>query len=595
MVRVAGLKQQLSGNVAETRPTACRRPSSSPPSARAPTRWWRTCTGIWRKDIEPGLARVGIRRVAPGELTPEQKAHLSALLRPRGLAGADAAGGRPRAPVPDAAQPQPQPGGVPAPREGEGRPARDHGRGGAGPVGAAALIEVPVPAARPGGNVRDVGWQQRGVRPGHDALRVHAARGPDHHARGRSVPRLPRARLQPVPGHPQLRPLASTRTRPTICSRPSRRSCGAASAAARCGWRSPTTRPSRSSVFLRQALRLETDDVYLFDGPLHLADLAPLGGARRPARVPRRAVLAADRAAAAGVRRHLPRHRPARHPAAPPVRVVRARGRVHRRGGRRPQRAGHQADAVPDQRRFAHRAGADPRRRERQAGDRASSSSRPASTRRPTSQWARTLEEAGVHVVYGLIGLKTHCKVALVVRREGNRIKRYVHLSTGNYNPSTARLYGDLSYFTARDAFADDAGRAVQPADRLFVAAVVEAVRGRARSACRSGSSSSSSARRRCGSRGRIIAKMNSLVDPQVIQALYRASQAGVSIDLHRARHLLPAPGRARDQRQHPRASASSTASSSTRASSISATAASARSTCRRPTGCRATSSAASR
>ena len=149
----------------------------------------------------------------------------------------------------------------------------------------------------------------------------------------------------------------------------------------------------------------------------------------------------------------------------------------------------------------------------------------------PNIQWARTLEDAGVHVVYGLIGLKTHCKVALVVRREGNRIKRYVHLSTGNYNPSTARVYGDLSYFTARDAYADDAGAlfnlltgyssppswkrfAVAPhglQDRIIALIEREAA---------------------LGSRGRIIAKMNALVDAPVIKALYRASQAGVSIDL---------------------------------------------------------------
>ena len=145
--------------------------------------------------------------------------------------------------------------------------------------------------------------------------------------------------------------------------------------------------------------------------------------------------------------------------------------------------------------------------------------------------WARLLEEAGVHVVYGLVGLKTHCKVCLVVRREDGRIRRYVHMSTGNYNPTTARLYTDLSYFTAREAFADDAGALFNlltgysspPSWKRFAVAplglaervleLIERERG-----FKSG--------------GRIVAKMNALADPKVIGALYQASQAGVQIEL---------------------------------------------------------------
>jgi polyphosphate kinase len=148
--------------------------------------------------------------------------------------------------------------------------------------------------------------------------------------------------------------------------------------------------------------------------------------------------------------------------------------------------------------------------------------------------WARTLEQAGVHVVYGLIGYKTHCKVTLVVRREPQGLRRYVHLGTGNYNPGTAKLYVDLSLFTSRDEFGADAtamfnlltGYSKPGSWRKFLVAplglkqkVIELIDREAQLAASSG-------------KGRITAKMNALVDKDVIRALYRASQAGVDIDL---------------------------------------------------------------
>lgn len=148
--------------------------------------------------------------------------------------------------------------------------------------------------------------------------------------------------------------------------------------------------------------------------------------------------------------------------------------------------------------------------------------------------WARRMEDNGVHVVYGILGLKTHCKVTLVVRREGNGIRRYVHLGTGNYNSVTARHYTDLSYFTARTELADDVtalfnmltGYSTQPNwKRLAVAPttlqtkVIELIDREA-------------AKAKKGEPGRITAKLNALVDPPTIRALYAASAAGVEIDL---------------------------------------------------------------
>ncbi|HLM56060.1 MAG TPA: polyphosphate kinase 1 [Pyrinomonadaceae bacterium] len=149
-------------------------------------------------------------------------------------------------------------------------------------------------------------------------------------------------------------------------------------------------------------------------------------------------------------------------------------------------------------------------------------------------EWAKRLEESGVHVVYGVMGLKTHCKVALVVRQEGETLRRYVHVATGNYNPVTANFYTDLSLFTADEEIGADAtdlfnfltGFSRQKEYRsLFVAPsnlrekMTALVRREAEHA-------------RQGRPARIVAKINRLADTQVIGELYDASRAGVPIDL---------------------------------------------------------------
>ncbi|MDR0450894.1 MAG: polyphosphate kinase 1 [Treponema sp.] len=148
--------------------------------------------------------------------------------------------------------------------------------------------------------------------------------------------------------------------------------------------------------------------------------------------------------------------------------------------------------------------------------------------------WANRLEKAGVIVIYGLARLKVHAKITLVMRREDERIRRYVHLSTGNYNDRTARFYEDLSLFTAREEIAYDAGilfnmitgySAIQPMRRLCIAP--SALKRRLlelidREIKRTGPENP----------GRITAKLNALADPDMVEALYRASRAGVRIQL---------------------------------------------------------------
>ncbi|WOD38799.1 polyphosphate kinase 1 [Nodosilinea sp. E11] len=148
--------------------------------------------------------------------------------------------------------------------------------------------------------------------------------------------------------------------------------------------------------------------------------------------------------------------------------------------------------------------------------------------------WARKLEQSGVHVVYGLVGLKTHSKVVLVVRREGEHIRRYYHVGTGNYNPKTARLYTDLGLLSAREDIGADisdlfnylTGYSRQQVYRQLLVAPLT-LRQRLSTMIEQ-----EIAFHKQGKGGRIIAKMNSLVDPALITLLYQASQAGVSIDL---------------------------------------------------------------
>ncbi len=148
--------------------------------------------------------------------------------------------------------------------------------------------------------------------------------------------------------------------------------------------------------------------------------------------------------------------------------------------------------------------------------------------------WAKKLEKAGCHVIYGLVGLKTHSKIALVVRREEDGIKRYVHLGTGNYNDQTAKLYTDMGLLTCSDPIGEDATAVFnmlsgysEPKkwNKLIVAPIwmkdkfLMLINREAENA-------------REGKKARIIAKMNSLCDPKIMQALYDASAAGVKIDL---------------------------------------------------------------
>lgn len=148
--------------------------------------------------------------------------------------------------------------------------------------------------------------------------------------------------------------------------------------------------------------------------------------------------------------------------------------------------------------------------------------------------WARALEEVGAHVVYGLVGLKTHCKVTMVVRQEGEGIRRYLHLATGNYNALTSRIYEDIGIFTCDENMGADAtdlfnyltGYSTKQEYRKLLVAPVSLRKKLEKMILREIEHAAQ------GRKARLIFKLNSLVDPQMIQLLYQASQAGVQVNL---------------------------------------------------------------
>jgi polyphosphate kinase len=516
MIRVAGLKQQLSGHVTETAADGLSPAEQlAAISARAHSMVAEQYR-VWREEIGPGLERAGVRLLRASRLSPEQRAHLSTfftrevwpVLTPLAV---------------DQGHPFPMLGNrslnlaVLLHRERE-RVARRQTIVAVVQVPSVLprIMEVPSAPAAPGEGpparssfmlLEDlVGMHAGDLFPGFRVIGCSPFR----------VLRNSDLSIDEDEADDLLK---------TIQKELRRRERGSA---VRLEIAHDT--PVEIVTFLRVALRLEQDDVYRVEGPLNLADLGPLQGREElrelkdepfsPQIVPplqeyddifrviaQRDILlqhpyesfedvvefiseAADDAGVLAIKQTL-----YRTSADSPI--VRALIRAAENG--------KQVTAVVELKARFDEA--------------------------PNIQWARALEDAGVHVVYGLIGLKTHCKVSLVVRREGNRIKRYVHLSTGNYNPATARIYGDLSYFTAGEDYADDAGALFNlltgysspPSWKRFSVAPIGLVEKLVALIEREAA---------LGSKGRIIAKMNALVDPTVIRALYRASQAGAQIDL---------------------------------------------------------------
>jgi len=518
MVRVAGLKQQLAGGVVDL-PADGLRPAEqlSRISARA-QRMVAEQYQLYRKQLLPGLEQLGIRLLAPSELDAEQKRHIGIQYANQLFPALTPLAIDPGHPFPHLRN-RTLNLAVALDRGGGGA----GGRNGGGATAAAGFAVVQVPSVL--GRLVEVppGKARKAFVFLEDAIAMHVG------------DLFPGTRILGVWPFRVTRNFdlnydedESEDLLKTIQKEVRRRDRGNAVRLEIAHGADPGVRR-----FLVEALRLSPEDVYACDGPLQLADLMGLANVEAPREARDEPVV--------------PQLVPKLRDAATVFEAV-AQGDVVL------QHPYESFEHVVD---FIEEAADDPnvlaikQTLYRTSGDspivkaliRAAESGKQVIAivelkarfdEESNIKWTRALEEAGAHVVYGLLGLKTHCKVALVVRREGDSIRRYVHLSTGNYNPTTARIYTDISLFTCRDAFATDATALFnmltgysQPATwkRFTVAPiglheVVLAMIDREADLARGGQP------------GHIVAKMNALVDPEVIRALYRASQAGVKIDL---------------------------------------------------------------
>ena len=317
-------------------------------------------------------------------------------------------------------------------------------------------------------------------------------------------------------------------TTPRTCSGHSRRSCAGGDSRPPCGSRStagcpPTSSTSSPRAAARRAARPSARRPARPGRPVEprLRSIGPTSSTRRSIRhSPPRWSATPD-----GRRRHLRHARPAGPAGPPPLRLVRGhRPGVHRAGGGRPDRARHQADPVPDLGREPDRRRAD--RRGARPASRSScwSRSRPASTSRPTSPGPGCWSRPAATSCTGWWGLKTHCKLASSSATSRDGIRRYVHIGTGNYHPTTARLYEDLGLLTADPRACRRRQPPVQPADRLFAPVRLRLPDRRPARPAPAHGEHDRTARPSAppdGRPARIAMKMNSLVDEAIIDALY--------------------------------------------------------------------------
>ena len=522
-VRVAGLEDQVAAGLRTPSPDGLSpRAQLAAITARA-TELTERHSRAFLADVGPALSAAGVVLSDWHALDERDRSHLGERVPPADLPDPDSARRGPGAPVPLHLQPLPQSAGA-------GGQSGD--RGG---------------AHRPGS-------RSRPCCP--DWFRCPTARGSSPSSRwwppiSRACSRPCTSRNTRCSGSPAMPTSRWTRTRWRTSWPPWSSSCTGGGSARRCASRSPPVSPAELLEMLVAEVDVPEANVYLSDVPTR-PQRPPAAERARPARAGGRALDPGHPAVVRRGRRSLCRGGGARRARPTPLRVVqRIGGGVRGLRRRGPGRAGHQADPVPDRGGQPGGGGPDPGLPDRQAGHRGGRAPRPGSTSTPTSPgpgpWRRPASRSST----GWSPSRPTPRSRLVVRREGDDVRRYCHLGSGNYNAGTARAYEDLGLFTADPDIGADVGELFNLLSgsgepprfrRLLVSPL----------SMREGLLEAIEREERAGPDGRIVLKTNGLTDPDVIDALYRASLAGVSVDLVVRGRCCLRPGVPGPVRGHP-------------------------------------------